>query len=90
VELNSARRIAIIAPNLTSGQVFVRPALDATSAAAVRAFNPRDGSAFTWACGSAGGYLEVSDLVVYAASHVRLECGVAQTAPRSFAVITAR
>jgi hypothetical protein len=90
VALKSARRVGIVAPvGLTSGQLFVRGATGVDSAASARAFNRNDGSVFNWACGSAGGYLECTDLIG-AASHVRIEIGVAQSGPRSFSVITAR
>jgi len=90
VALHSAKRIAIVAPvGVTSAQLFVRPATDVTSAGSARAFNRGDGTPFAWQCGSAGGYLEITDLVG-PASHVRIEAGVAQTSPKSFQVLMSR
>jgi hypothetical protein len=89
VAVHAAKRVAIVAPNITSAQVFIRGATDATSAGSARAFNRNDGTSFNWAIGSAGGFLEVTDLIG-PAPYLRIETGVAQTLPRSFAVITSR
>ncbi len=87
IPLGGARAIGILAPALTSGQLFFQVNVDTSSANFQRVWDANGANEYSWdvAAGSAGIVLRDS---VWPFDSMRIESSVFQTAVRSFAVIT--
>lgn len=79
--------MGIIAPTITSGALFLQAAHDTTSASFKRVQNPAGSGDWTWALAAGDKAVAVHDCLA-PFRYVRLEAQTAQTAPRTFKVIS--
>lgn len=89
INLVGARSIGIVAPGLTSCQLFLQGNIDAADQEFRRVWTADGNFEWTWDIGAGSGAVVVED-ILWPFAQARIESGVPQAAVRSLAIITSR
>ena len=89
IDLGGARAIGILAPTLTSCQLFLQGNTDTVSGNCMRAFDADGAAEWSWEVAAGSRAIVVQD-VLWPFAQARIEASVAQANVRSFTVITRR